>query len=149
MSKFAGSAIIDRPLGEVWRFISDPRNASIWGRGVSDVVMTTGAPVGIGSTLRLLMSGSAMEARIIDFQPEKALALEFTAGPVMGSKLTYSLDLVDGKTRLTRDLELRLRGLWRLMHPVLTRREVRDRETGVANVKRILEAENGARGLKP
>src|SRR4029077_14768085 len=147
MSRFAGSAIIDRPLGEVWSFISDPHSASIWGRGVSDVVMTSGGPVGNGSTLRLRMSGSAMEDRVVGFQPEKTLILEFTSGPVRGSRLSYSLDSVDGKTRLTRDLELRLSGLWKLMYPILTRREIRDREAGVANIKRLLEGGNGALAL--
>jgi uncharacterized protein YndB with AHSA1/START domain len=141
MSKFAGSAIIDRPAYEVWRFISDPHSASVWGRGVSDLVITSNGPVGLDSTLRLRMSGSEMEARIIAFEPEKKLTLEFMAGPVRGSKLTYSLEPLGGKTRLTRDLEMRLSGIWRLMQPVLTRREIRDREMGVANIKRILEAE--------
>jgi carbon monoxide dehydrogenase subunit G len=144
LSPFAGSAIINRPIDEVWRFISDPQSAQVWGRGVSDVAMTSNGPVGLDSTLRLRMSGSPMEARIIDFEPERRLTLEFTAGPVKGSKLTYSLEAVEGKTRLTRDLELRLGGIWRLMQPILTRREIRDREMGVANVKRILEAETSA-----
>ena len=140
MSKYAGSAIINRPIAEVWRFISDPHQASVWGRGVSDVVMTSTGPVGFGSTLRLSMSGSPMEARIIDFEPERQLTLEFTEGPVKGSKLTYSVETLDGNTKLTRDLELRLSGIWRLMQPLLARREIRDREKGVANIKRILEA---------
>jgi hypothetical protein len=80
------------------------------------------------------------EARIVEYEPGKKFTVEFTAGPVKGSKVTYSLESIEGKTKLTPDLELRLSGLWRLMQPVLTRREVRDREAGVANVKRILEA---------
>ena len=140
MSKFAGSAIINRPIAEVWGFISDPHKASVWGRGVSDVVMTTSGPVRLGSTLRLSMSGSPMEARIIDFEPERRLTLEFTDGPVKGSKLTYSVETMDGRTKLTRDLEMKLSGIWKLMQPLLVRREIRDRELGVANIKRILEA---------
>ena len=140
MSKFAGSAIINRPIAEVWGFISDPHRASVWGRGVSDVVMTSTGPVGLGSTLRLSMSGSPMEARIVDFEPERRLTLEFTAGPVKGSRLTYSVETVGATTKLTRDLDMKLSGIWRLMQPLLTRREIRDRELGVANIKRLLEA---------
>jgi hypothetical protein len=141
MSEFAASALINRPLGEVWSFISDPSNAEVWGRGVSDVVITSGRPVGIGTTVGLHMSESRMEARIVEFEAGSTLTLEFTSGPVKGSRLTYSVEAVDGKTRLSTDLEMRLGGLWKILYPILARRRVKDREWGVANVKRILEAQ--------
>jgi len=142
MSEFAGSALINRPIEEVWRFISDPLRAPVWGRGVSDVVITSKGPVGLGTTVGLRMSGSRMEARMIRYEAVKSFTLEFTSGPVKGSKLTYSVQSVEGKTRLTTDLEMRLSGLWKLMYPVLRRRRIRDREWGVTNVKRILEAQS-------
>ncbi len=144
MSEFEGSALINRPIEEVWRFISDPLSALVWGRGVSDVVITSSGPVGLGTTLRLSMSGSRMEARIIRYEVAKTFTLEFTSGLVKGSKLTYSVESVEGKTRLTTDLEMRLSGVWKLMYPVLTRRRIRDRESSVTNVKRILEAQTAA-----
>ena len=144
MSEFAGSALINRPIEDVWRFISDPLSAPIWGRGVSDVVITSKGPVGLGTTLGLSMSGSRMEARMIRYAAAKSFTLEFTSGPVKGSKLTYSVESVEGKTRLTTDLEMRLSGVWKLMYPLLRRKRIRDRELGVTNVKRILEAQTSA-----
>ena len=82
------------------------------------------------------MSGSKMEARMIRYETGKTLTLEFTSGSVRGSKLTYSVESLDGKTRLTADLEMRLSGVWKLMCPILTRRRIKDRELSVANVKR-------------
>ena len=140
MSKFAGSALINRPTEEVWRFISDPLNASVWGRGVSDVVVTSHRTVGVGTTLTLSMSGSRMGARMTRYEAGRTFTVEFTSGPVKGSRLTYSVESVDGKTRLATDPEMRLSGVWRIMYPILTRRRIRDREWGVTNVKRILEA---------
>lgn len=144
MSQFAGSALINRPVDEVWKFISDPQNAPLWGRGVSDIVVTSKGTVGLGTALRLRMSRSKMEARIIEYEPAKTLTLEFIAGPVKGSKLSYSVEPVENKTRLTRDLEMRLSGMWRLMQPILARREIRDRELAINNVRRILEAQGTA-----
>lgn len=140
MSEFAASALINRPSEDVWRFISDPLNAPVWGRGVSDVVITSDGPVGLDTTVALRMSGSRMEARMIEFEAGRTLTLEFTSGPVKGSKLTYSVHPVEGKTRLATDLEMRLGGVWRIFYPILVRRRVGDREWGVLNVKRILEA---------
>jgi hypothetical protein len=139
MSEFAASALIDRPVDEVWRFISDPLSASVWGRGVSDVVITSEGPVGLGTTLGLSMSGSRMEARMVEYVPGKTFTLEFTSGPVKGSKLTYSVESVEDKTSLSTDLELRLSRFWKLTYPILSRRRIRDRAWGVNNVKRILE----------
>ena len=139
MSEFAASVLVNRPIEDVWRFISDPLNAPVWGRGVSDVAVTSSGPVGPGSTLTLSMSGSKMGARMLRFEPGKTFTLEFTSGPVKGSKLTYSVESVDGKTRLATDLEMRLNGVWKIMRPVLSRRRIKDREWGVTSVKRILE----------
>lgn len=144
MSEFAASALIDRPVGEVWRFISDPSSAPVWGRGVSDVMVTSVGPVGSGTTLGLNMSGSRMEARIVEFEAGRTFTLEFTSGPVKGSRLSYSVEAVGGKTRLSTDLEMRLVGAWKLLYPILARRRIKDREWGVANVKRILESQTAA-----
>jgi hypothetical protein len=144
MSEFAASALIDRPVYEVWRFISDPLSAPVWGRGVSDVVVTSQGPVGLGTTLGLSMSGSRMEARMVEYEAGRTFTLEFMSGPVKGSKLTYAVEPVDGKTRLSTDLEMRLAGVWKILYPILARRRMRDREWGVANVKRVLEGQTAA-----
>ncbi len=91
---------------------------------------------------RLINYGRAGVSLQVD--TEGTFTLEFTSGPVKGSKLTYSVESVEGKTRLTTDLEMRLSGVWKLMYPVLTRRRIRDRESSVTNVKRILEAQTAA-----
>lgn len=135
--------MIDRPVEDVWRFISNPECAPAWGRGVSDIEITSDPPIGLGTTLRLRMSGSKVEARVMRFAPAKSLTVEFTGGPVRGSKLTFSVEEVDGRTILTRDLEMKLNGVWRLMYPILTRRETRDRDLAINNVKRLVEAESG------
>ena len=139
MSEFAASALINRPVEEVWRFISDPMSAPVWGRGVSDVVIASDGPVGLGTNLGLSMSGSRMQARMIEFEAGRTFTLEFTSGPVKGSRLNYSVEAVEGKTRLTTDLEMRLGGAWKILYPILARRRKRDRAWGVTNVKRILE----------
>ena len=41
------------------------------------------------------------------------------------------------------DLEMRLSGAWKILYPILARRRKRDREWGVNNVKRVLEAQTG------
>ncbi len=98
----------------------------------------------MGTTVGLSMSGSRMEARMIRYEAVKSFTLEFKSRPVKGSTLTYSVESVEGKTRLTTDLEMKLSGAWKLMYSVLRRRRIRDRELGVINVKRILEAQTSA-----
>ena len=140
MSEFAGSVQIDRPVEEVWSFISDPQNVRAWGRQVSEVAVISPGPIAVGKTVRLRMSGQLLEARVIAMVPEQMFALEFTSGPVKGSIVSYALEAVEGGTRLTRDFVLRLAGWWTLLHPILRYREIRGRESGMSNIKRLLES---------
>jgi hypothetical protein len=82
-----------------------------------------------------------MTARIINFEAYRTFTLEFTSGPVKGSKLTCSVEALEAKTSLTTDLEMRLGGVWKVMYPVLRRRRIRDRQWSVSNVKRFLEGQ--------
>lgn len=85
-----------------------------------------------------------MAARIVQFEAGRTFTVEFVSGPVKGSRLSYSVEAVDGKTRLSTDLEMRLGGAWKILYPILARRRAKDREWGVANVKRILESQTAA-----
>lgn len=147
MSEFAGSVQIKVPVHQVWTFISDPENLRMWGRHVSEVAVTSQGPLVVGSTVRLRMSGQPLEARIIALVTEQMFALEFTSGPIKGSIVSYVLEAAEGGTRLTREFVLRLGGAWKLVYPLFRLREIRGREAGMANIKRLLESK--ARSPQP
>ena len=85
-----------------------------------------------------------MDARIVEYEADRTFTIEVRVRPVEGSKLTYSIESVEGKTVLSTDLEMRLSAVWTLMRPILSRRRIRDRQWGVNSVKRILKARTAA-----
>ena len=95
----------------------------------------------------IVMSGQPLEARIIALVTEQMFALEFTSGPIKGSIVSYVLEAAEGGTRLTREFVLRLGGAWKLVYPLFRLREIRGREAGMANIKRLLESK--ARSPQP
>ncbi len=49
MTELRAEVFIDRPVREVFRFISDPRNNPRWQRGMKQCEMVTDPPLGVGS----------------------------------------------------------------------------------------------------
>jgi len=43
---------VDRPVEAVWEFVTEVANLPRWVRGVSEPALTSGGPLGVGSTLR-------------------------------------------------------------------------------------------------
>jgi hypothetical protein len=47
--EMTSSVVIDRPPAQVWAFLGDPANVSLWDRGVAGVERTSSSPLGVGS----------------------------------------------------------------------------------------------------
>jgi len=142
------STSIDRPVEEVWRFVSDPGNTPKWYQGTLAVGTMFAAAVRYRG--RSLVFG----ARCTAVDPNNEVTWGFTSGPTKGSKDTWRMEPNDEtSTRLTRIFELRVSGAWRVIQPMIARGTKRAHEAEIHNVKRILEgepqAERGERFLHP
>jgi uncharacterized protein YndB with AHSA1/START domain len=140
------STRIDRPVEEVWRFMSDPSNTPKWYQGTLEVRQVSERPIALGTTFEAVVHyrGRSLmfAARCTVLNQNKELAWEFTSGPTKGSKDTWRMEPIGEKsTRLTRVFDLRVSGSWRLIQPVIVRGMKRAHEAEIHNVKRILEGE--------
>src|SRR5262249_27963599 len=107
MVRITDGTIIDCPVEEVWRFVSDPSNAPKWYQGTMEVREISEGLIAVGTTFeavvhyrgRSLMFG----ARCTVLKQNKELTWEFTSGPTKGSTDTWWMDPIDEKsTTLTR-----------------------------------------------
>ena len=136
------SVIVDRPAEQVWKFMTDLSNTPKWDPGVLEAKQTSAGPVGIGTTIQSVHPKQrVLNSRVIEYEPNKKFTLEFTSGPVKGTKVTYSLESIEGRARLTRTFDLKFSGVFRLVGPFVARRAKREGGAEVGNVKRILESE--------
>jgi uncharacterized protein YndB with AHSA1/START domain len=66
----ATSSVIDRPVEEVWRFITDFGNAGQWLLW-KEPEKTSAGPVGLGTTYRYLTRRGAYEGRVSEWEPNR------------------------------------------------------------------------------
>ncbi len=141
------SVIVDKPIGEVWAFVSDVRNMDRWVRGASDTQAPSGGAMGAGSafTGKYTYRGRTFDVnyRISDYEPESRFGTESTEGPFQYSGVV-TLESADGATRVTNTLEAGSDGaatslMFKLMGPLLRwgmRRQIA-KELGA--MKRVIE----------
>ncbi len=142
MVQFENSITIERPVEEVFAYVADVANDPAWhtdvvkGRKVSD------GPIGIGSRLQIrikpFMGVSEGIEEVVGYEPNRLYQVRAEMGP-MRPTLTCRFEPVDGRTRLSRRVEIQTSGplslLMTLMRPMMARRNA----GFVANLKRVLE----------
>jgi carbon monoxide dehydrogenase subunit G len=151
MSTITQSVTVNRPVAEVWDFISNFQNATRWSRGVLEARQTSDGPLGVGSTLQAVVKAfgrrRTADYLVTAYEPNHGFAFEVTSGS-MTSRARYSVEPAGAGTRLTVSGEAATTGLYKLLAPILVRTIERHSEADLANVKRILEgsvaANNGS-----
>lgn len=111
------SIVIQRPIEEVFAFVSDGATAPRWRPGVLDVEHVAGK--GVGETWRQGVKGPggrrvAADYEITEWDPPRSLAFRATAGPVRPTG-SYRLATENGGTRLAFSLRADLSGWKRLV----------------------------------
>lgn len=63
---------------------------------------TSSGPRGVGTTAELVYPKQTLLLRVLEYEENRKLTLQFTSGPVKGTKTTFIFEMADGKTRVTR-----------------------------------------------
>ena len=136
------SITINRPVEEVFAYVTDTTNDPAWHTDILEVRKTSEGPVGMGTKWHLgfkpFMGVSEGTAEVVAFEPNRTEVQQAVAGP-MQTTLTYLFEPASGGTRFTRRVQIQVSGWMRLMQPLM-RMMVPKRNAGfVANLKRVLE----------
>jgi carbon monoxide dehydrogenase subunit G len=147
MTTMTQSVTVNRPVAEVWDFISNFENTTRWSRGVLEARQTSHGPLGVGSTLQTVVKAfgrrRTADYLVTEYQPNHAFAFKVTSGPI-SSRARYSVEPAGAGTRLTASGEAEATGLYQLLAPLLVRIVKRHSQDDLANLKRILEASRAA-----
>jgi ligand-binding SRPBCC domain-containing protein len=134
---------IDRPLEEVFAYVSDPLNLPVWNSAVQAVNKTSAGQNDVASTYSLereLPTGRAVnELEVTASEPPREFAIRTTAGPTP-FLYRYRFSAENGETVMRLDAEVELPGAAAFL-PRLARRLVKNGvNDNLATLKRILEA---------
>ncbi len=139
MSDLQERVTIRRPIREVFAFVCDARNIPRWHADTAEVHLLTGDGRQAGSrVLDVIRTGNGrrMEAvvEITRHEPDRLWAFSAELDGFGGFDGCYRFEVVPAGTRVTFTEDLRLRGLWRMLRP-LVRRQVG--QTARANFERL------------
>jgi carbon monoxide dehydrogenase subunit G len=143
MSTITQRVMIDRPLEQVWDFLTTFANTTRWSRGVLEATPTSHGPLGTGSTLQTMVKAfgrrRTADYLVTEYEPNRAFAFTVTSG-TMTSRARHAVEPAGAGTRLTASGEAEATALYRLLAPILVRTLKRHSQDDLANLKRILEA---------
>src|SRR5258708_40050082 len=85
MATLGLSIVINRPVQEVFAFLSNPENSPKWSSGSGEVQITSAGPIGVGTTYRTVRTflGRRIESEIeaTAYEPNRSYATKSKSGP--------------------------------------------------------------------
>jgi uncharacterized protein YndB with AHSA1/START domain len=126
MIKVEGSKVIDRPIEQVWKFLTSVENASKWDTDIVEARQTSDGPVGLGTTLDAVSESRGkrrtMKIKVTEYEMNKKVAWTVD-DPRMGSgRSIYTFEPAGSGTRLSKASELELKGVFKMLTPIIRRR---------------------------
>ncbi len=145
MARVEASVVINRPVDDVFAYVTDVTNWPQW-TGFPEVEQTSEGPVGVGTTFRGLSEfmGRRDEwtSEVTAYEPSKRVEQKIIWGP-MSMEQTLSFDPVEGGTRYTQVGEGETAGVFKVAGPIVNRAMRKQLEGSLAKLKEILEAGPG------
>jgi uncharacterized protein YndB with AHSA1/START domain len=146
------SAVIDRPIEDVFAFVGDQTNTPQWQAGLVEVRRTSDGPIGVGTTHTIVRSfmGRRMEAdnEYVAYEPNKRIAFRTTSGPVQ-LEASYLFESTGAGTRLTSRIEMDASGLMSLAEPLIAAGLKREMKAAFRVLKSLLEDQTFAIATRP
>ena len=146
MGKGVASLVIDRPVEDVWNYMTDISNMPRWEDSGAVWKQMSDGPIQVGtsiqSSITKLGRTVTFDLRVTEFEPNRTFSVEVVAGRTRGTKLSYLLVPVeDHKTRLSRVMDAQGYGIAKLLQPLAGPITKRTGALEARNLKRIMESQ--------
>ena len=136
------STLIDRPVKDVFVFVTNPNNMSKWNSAVVSMQQITPGAVGMGTKFKSVgeMMGRRIEGemQVVAFEPDAKYGFQMNAGPVQVN-VVLSFKTVGTGTKLSLNAQGNPGGLFKLAEGVMTGRIKSMMEENLARLKSVLE----------
>jgi len=141
MAEFTDVVIIERPPADVFAFLANLENVPRWNNAITKTWKTSIGPVGVGSTFaqtREVPSHRQEELVVVAYEPNAHLIVDGTLAGLPAT-IDYSLQDLHGRTELTNQIDLRLRGPLRFAEGIAIGRIRSAVDTNLLALKRLIE----------
>jgi uncharacterized protein YndB with AHSA1/START domain len=147
MVKAERTVVIDRPIQQVFAYVTDQTNTPSWQAGLVEVRRTTAGPIGLGTKHTLVRNfmGRRMEAdnEYVAYEANKLVTFRTTSGPPLTA--SYLFEIAPSGTRLTSRVELHGAGYFGLLEPVIGAGLRREMKAALPALKALLERQSASR----
>ena len=144
MARIAGELVINRPVDEVFDFVADEQNEPRYNPRIRRAEKLSPGPIGRGTRFRAeavtlgRTVGMTIEYTTYERPRRLASSIHMAAADIHG---TLCFDPVPTGTRMSWSWEMRLRGLYRLLTPIIAGAGRRQEQANWAGLKQFLEGQ--------
>lgn len=145
MATVTTSVIIERPVDEVFAFVTDARNNPLWqsGRGLQATRQEPDGPVGVGTriteTWHFLGRTSEATSEVTVYEPNRRYTRTGLGDGSPIERGDYTFESVAEGTRWTSEVQIQARGVFAIAEPLLASTMKQGFEAGMAEAKALLE----------
>src|SRR5215203_1497586 len=136
------STLIDRPVKDVFAFVTEPNNMSKWNSAVVSMQQITPGTVGLGTKFKNVgeMMGRRIEGemQVITFEPDSKYGFQMQAGP-MQVNVNLGFKTVGTGTKLSLNAQGNPAGVFKLAEGVMQGHVQSMMEENLARLKTVLE----------
>lgn len=149
MIRIKGAVVINRPVEEVFDFVADARNEPRYNPRIRRAEKVSDGPIGPGTRFRTETTSmgrtTEMIIEIIEYQRPRRL-VSTTRLSAMDIHGTLTFDPVDSGTRMQWSWDVKPRGIYKLMAPLIGRMGQRQEERIWQAMQQFLEAQEKPTG---
>lgn len=137
------STLIDRPVSDVFAFVSNLNNMSKWNSAVVSLEQVTPGDIGVGTKFKSVgeMMGRRIEGevQVTSYEPDHKTGFQMNAGP-MQMNINISFKPVGTGTKVSLNAQGNPTGVFKLAEGMLQGRVKSMMEENLARLKSVLEA---------
>jgi len=144
MINLFSTTLIERPVKQVFEFISTARNDVQWQDGALAATQLTLNPIGLGtlfSSLRYFM-GRRLQGKfeVTEYEPNKKYGFKSLSGPIQTQTL-YIFENHQDSTRVDANLQVKQSGFFNMTDAFVTRFAKKQLNDNLTALKNFLEAD--------
>jgi carbon monoxide dehydrogenase subunit G len=138
MARYVTKVRTQRPADEVFAYMADLRNFAEWDPGVKQVVQVVGDGGGPGTEFDVAVTGTTLRYVTREHDaPHQLLVVAESTTLVSTDRVT--VETADGATIVTYDADLQLKGIFKVLGPVLSLSFGRIGDRAAAGMRRVLD----------